>query len=356
MKTDSSLKDVALRTWVAFLVVTGGILLLLFLNSIRSVLLQLVIALILAIALNPLMKYLQRLGLSRVLASVVTLLITVVILVGIFSAIASPLLTQGGDLIRNAPHIIDQMTANPVVQRLDQQFHFIGQAKSLTSQVPQLIGGHSSSVLGAVGSLLGVVTTIFVILTMVLFMLMEGPTAWGQFLRLLPSDQSRFVSNTAGKIMAAVGGFVNGNLFISLIAGLITLIILLIAGIPYPFALAALLAVFDLIPLVGATIATVIIALVALLKGVVVALIVVGVLLVYQFVEGNIIQPIVYGKSVRLSQLLIVVASIVGALLGGIIGVLLAIPVAAAIQIVIIEILRANGAQLEPEIAESVKK
>ncbi len=148
----------------------------------------------------------------------------------------------------------------------------------------------------------------------------------------------------------------NGNLFISLIAGVFTLILLLITGVPYAFALAALVAVFDLIPLVGATIATIVIGLVALSEGVVVALIVVGVMLAYQFVEGNIIQPIVYGKAVQLSQLLIVLATIIGGLLGGIIGVLLAIPIAAAVQIIIVEILRLNGATLEPTIADSVKK
>ncbi len=352
----NSLRMTALKTWVAFLVITGGILLLLFLYAIRSVVLQLVIALILAIALTPLVRRLMQRGLKRVSASILTVLITILVLVGIIGAIASPLIAQGDDLIRNGPEMIEKATSSPVVRNLDERFQIIDKARDLVEEAPKLIGSSSSPILGALGSVFSAVSAIFVILVLVLFMLIEGPTAWSQFVRLLGKKQGAFVDDVSKKIIAAVSGFVNGNLFISLIAGLVTLITLLITGVPYAFALAALVAVFDLIPLIGATIATVVIALVALTEGVVIALIVTTVMLVYQFVEGNIIQPIVYGKAVRLSQLLIVVATIIGGLLGGIIGVLLAIPVAAAMQIIIVEILRANGASLEPEVAESVKK
>ncbi|HSH18348.1 MAG TPA: AI-2E family transporter [Candidatus Saccharimonadales bacterium] len=356
MPDDASLRNTALRTWISFLVVVGGLLTLLFLYTIRPVLLQLLIALILAIALSPLNKLLMRRGLNRIGASVVTLLITVLVLIGIVGAIASPLITQGDELVNNAPKLIEQATASGPLQQLDQRFNYTERLQEFTGEIPRLLTANSGQIAGIVGSVFNAVSTTAVILVMVLFMLIEGPTAWAQFIRLLGRKQGAFVDDVARKIIHAVGGFVSGNLFISLIAGVVTLITLLIAGVPYAFALAALVAVFDLIPLVGATIATIFVALVALSQGVVIALIVTAVLLIYQFVEGNVIQPIVYGKAVRLSQLLIVVATIIGALLGGIIGVLLAIPVAAAVQIIIVELLRANGAQLEPEVAGSVKK
>jgi predicted PurR-regulated permease PerM len=298
------------------------------------------------------MRRLMKRGLKRVGASVVTVLITLLVLLGIVGAIASPLITQGDDLVKNAPALIKQATANPLVERLDQQFGVIDKATDLAKEAPKWLS--SGPVVGALGSVFSAVSNTIVVLVLVLFMLMEGPTAWAQFVRLLGKQKGAFVDGVAKKIITAVGGFVNGNLFISLIAGVVTLITLLVAGVPYAFALAALVAVFDLIPLVGATIATVVVAVVALSQGVVVAAVVVGILLIYQFVEGNIIQPVVYGKAVKLSQLLILVATLVGALLGGIIGVLLAIPVAAALQIIIVEVLRANGANIHPEVAESV--
>lgn len=356
MKTDrDSANAVAVRTLVAFSVITGGVLILMFLYSIRSVLLQLIIALVLAIALDPLVRLLIKRGLRRTTAAILALVATTVVLIGLIGAIASPLITQGDDLIRSAPQLLDKATSSPPIKSLDNQFHIVDKISDISKQAPGLLSAGKAPVLGVVGSVFSAVSSFFVILFFVLFMLIEGPTAWGQFINLLGRRQGAFVDNVAKKIRIAVGGFVNGNLFISLIAGVVTLITLLIARVPYALPLAALTAIFDLIPLVGATIATVVIALVALSKGLITAIIVVGIMLLYQFVEGNIIQPVVYGKAVRLSQLLIIVASVIGALLGGIIGVLLAIPVAAAVQIIIVEVLRANGVALEPEVSKSVE-
>ena len=353
----NSLGDTARRTCVSFLVVLSGLMVVLFLYNIRPILLQLVIALILAIALNPLVSAITRRGIHRVIASVLTVFVTLLVLFGLLGAIASPLISQGGDLVRSGPALIDKATANPVIRSADNQLHLIDKLKTLAAEAPKnLITGGGAPILGVLGSVVSAVSTTIVIFTLVLFMLMEGPTAWAQFIRLFGSSRGRRVDAVARKIVAAVSGFVSGNLLISLIAGIVTLVTLLLTGVPYAFALAALVAVFDLIPLVGATIATVVIAVVALSKGFVITLIVVGVLLAYQFAEGNIIQPVVYGKTVQLSQLLIVVASIIGALLGGIVGVLLAIPVAAAVQIMIVEILRSAGADLDPNVDKNFKK
>lgn len=342
-----SLKDTALRTWVAFLVIAGSSLVLLFLYTIRSVLLLLVVAAILSVALNPLMRKMMKHRIKRAPAAIIAALVTVLLLVGIFGAIAAPLVSQSGDLVKNAPTLIDKATANPLVQRLNNKYGVVSKAKDYVKKAPEALSKNSSSVVGFVGSAFSAISNIFVILIMVLFMLIEGPSLWLQFTRALGTNRGVFVDAVAQKIIIAVGGFVNGNLFISLIAGVVTLVALLLTGVPYAFALAALVAVFDLIPLVGATIATVVVALVALSQGVAVMLIVVAILLTYQFVEGNIIQPIVYGKAVRLSQLLIVVATIVGGLLAGIVGVLLAIPIAAALQIILVEVLRANGVTVD---------
>ena len=155
---------------------------------------------------------------------------------------------------------------------------------------------------------------------------------------LFPAHTAKQLERTSEKAAVAVSGFVSGNLLISLIAGAVTLITLLILRVPYPFALAALVALFDLIPLIGAALATIVVGLVALTTGIGVAIIAVAVLLVYQFVEGHFIQTIVYSRSISLSPLLVIVASLAGAELGGIIGVLLAIPVSAVLQVIAVEI------------------
>lgn len=342
----ASHQDIAVKTGIQFLIVAAGILLVMFLGSIRPILLQLLIALILAMALNPLVERLTSWRMSRVWASVTALLVTTLTMTLVIAAIASPLISQSGDLIKNAPGLVDRATANPVVQALDRQFDLVERAHTLARDVPKLIAGSSSPLLHTVTSVLSAFSTLGIVLIVSLFMLIEGPTAWAQLMMLLGRKERNVVDSMAGKILVAISGFVSGNLLISLIAGLVSLALLLILGIPYALALAALVAVFDLIPLVGATLATVVLGLVALTKGVAPAAILVAGMLVYQFVEGNIIQPVIYGRTVRLSQLLIIVASIVGAALGGIVGVLLAIPVAAALQIIVVESLKASGVNL----------
>ena len=128
--------------------------------------------------------------------------------------------------------------------------------------------------------------------------------------------------------------FVSVNLLISVIAGVVTFIALWILGVPYMFALSVLVALFDIIPVFGAAIATIAVGLVALTKSVVIGVISVVVLLIYQFIENHVIQPMVYSRSVSLSPLFIVIASLAGAEIAGIVGMLLAIPIAAVIQIV----------------------
>ncbi|GAC1386455.1 MAG: AI-2E family transporter [Candidatus Saccharimonadales bacterium] len=351
----SQLRVTALTTLTIVLVITGCFLFLVFMYAIRAVLLELIIATIFAIALLPLVRFLVKRGLNVSMASVIALLVTIGLLLSVIGAITTPLFTQSGDLINNAPKLINNATRSPALQRLDNKYQIINRTKELTNQAPKLLGGSGTPLIGVVSSVFGAVSSFFVILVLALFILIEGPTAWNQFIDLLGANHGKFVRQVSRKVTIAISGFVNGNLLISLIAGLFTLVVLLISDTPYPFALAALVAIFDLIPLVGAAIATIIVGIVALSNGLIISIVVVALLLFYQFIEGNFIQPIVYGKTVKLSQLLIIIASIIGADLGGIIGVLLAIPIAAAIQIVVVEILRSSGAQLKPEIKNSVK-
>ncbi|PLS81289.1 hypothetical protein CYG49_02465 [Candidatus Saccharibacteria bacterium] len=348
-----STQEVAHRAWISFLIVVGGLLLLGFMYSIRSIIFQLVIALIVALALAPMVRLFMRRGLNRTLASTAAVTLTLVGLLVIIGAIAAPLVTQGDDLVRNAPKLAKQVTSNPAFSQLNQQYQLDQKVQELTQRAPSLLAGAGTPILGVLGSVVGAISTTAVILIIALFMLIEGPSSWQRFLLLLEPTQGAWLENVGKRISVAVSGFITGNLFISLIAGIVTLVTLLIFGVPYAFALAALVAVFDLIPLVGATIATVAVALVALTQGWVIALIVTGILLAYQFIEGNIIQPIVYARAVELSQLLIIVASIIGAALGGILGVLLAIPIAAAVQIIVVELLRNTSAGQRAHIADA---
>jgi predicted PurR-regulated permease PerM len=156
---------------------------------------------------------------------------------------------------------------------------------------------------------------------------------------LRPESQPRW--RTVGHdVYRTVGGYVNGNLLISLIAAVTAGIVLFILNVPYSVALALLVGILDLIPLAGATIAAVIVCSVGFLHSLLAGIVLVVWFVVYQQIENHFLQPVIYGRTVRLSPLVVLVAVLIGAKLAGVIGALGAIPIAGAIQILIVDYLR----------------
>jgi predicted PurR-regulated permease PerM len=172
---------------------------------------------------------------------------------------------------------------------------------------------------------------------MTFFMLLEGPTWVERFYRLLPHGSQPRARKVGSEIYRTVGGYVTGNLLISLIAGSLTTLVLLILGVPYAVALGLIVAILDLIPLAGATIAAILIGAVAFIHSVPAGIIVVIFFILYQQVENHLLQPVIYGRTVQLSPLTVLVSILVGAELAGILGALAAIPVAGSIQVVILD-------------------
>jgi len=189
---------------------------------------------------------------------------------------------------------------------------------------------------GVVNAVLATVTIAF----MTFFMLLEGPGWVDSFLRQLPEEPRRRWRQVGHEIYRTVGGYVTGNLLISLIAGSLTTIVLLIMGVPFAVALGLIVAILDLIPLAGATIAAIIVGGVAFLHSIPAGIVVVVFFIVYQQIENHLLQPIVYGRTVQLSPLVILISVLIGAELAGVLGALAAIPVAGSLQVVFADWLR----------------
>jgi predicted PurR-regulated permease PerM len=179
----------------------------------------------------------------------------------------------------------------------------------------------------------GVVTITF----MTFFMLVEGPAWLERLYGLMPARSQARTRAIGHDIYRTVGGYVTGNLLISLIAGVATTIVLYLVGVPYALALGLLVAILDLIPLAGATFAAIVVTLVALTQSVTAAVVVLAFFIVYQQLENHLLQPLVYGRTVQLSPLAILISVLVGAEVAGVIGALGAIPVAGTIQILIVD-------------------
>jgi predicted PurR-regulated permease PerM len=213
--------------------------------------------------------------------------------------------------------------------------------------------GGASRLLGVSGTALaitkGIVTMIVAIVTimfMTFFMLLEGPAWIERFLGLLPDDRRERWRTVGHDIYRTVGGYVTGNLLISVIAGVTTTAVLLILDIPYAVALGLVVAILDLIPLAGATLAAIIVTTVAVLEDPFPAGVVVLVFfIVYQQLENHVLQPLVYGRTVQLSPLAVLIAVLIGAELAGVLGALAAIPVAGTIQVLLRDQLRERHAR-----------
>jgi len=171
------------------------------------------------------------------------------------------------------------------------------------------------------------------------FMLLEGRSWVERFYGLLPERSQPRWRRVGHDIYRTVGGYVTGNLLISLIAGVSITIVLLGMGVPYSVALGLLVAVLDLIPLAGATIAGIIVVAVAFVHSIVAGIVVAVFFIVYQQLENHFLQPVIYGRTVQLSPLVVLVAVLVGAALAGILGALAAIPVAGTMQVIVRDLL-----------------
>jgi predicted PurR-regulated permease PerM len=308
-----------------------GLLLLAFIGDLaaqmREVFVWTLAAAFLAIALNPLVERLEpRLG--RRVAATVVVLVSVIGLLAIVAALVMPFVTQVDRLSTAVPQAISEARQDSTIKRLDDRYHIARHAREHLDSLPGVV-------FGAAGTVLGGAVAVSTIFFLTLFLLYELPgIARVALAQIPPARRPRFLA-AVRHMNRNVGGYVAGNLVISVICGATTTIGLYLLDVPFSLALGVFMAVFDLIPLVGATIGGVVIGVVTAFNDFPTATIVwVIVFLVYQQVENNVLQPLVYRKTVDVSPLLVIVAILIGSTLLGVLGALVAIPVAAAVQIV----------------------
>ena len=196
--------------------------------------------------------------------------------------------------------------------------------------------------------MLTIVVAVITIAALTFFMLLEGPLWMQRIYSLFPARSQERWRKIGADIAGVVGGYVTGNLFISLIAGIASGLVLWIMGVPFALALGLLVAILDLVPLAGATIAAVIVGTVAFIHSIPAGIVIIVFFIVYQQVENHVLQPLIYGRTVQLSPLAVLVAVLIGASVAGVLGALGAIPVAGAIQVLILDWRRHHQVRPEP--------
>jgi predicted PurR-regulated permease PerM len=323
----------ALGVLVAYMLVQA-------LHNALQVIILIIVALFLAVGLNPGVEALERLGISRRWAVLLVFLALVGFFVGFGFAIVPPLSQQTSAIIHNLTSgngYLEQLQNNPRVQDLDHRYHVLQKAR--TALQSKDLGTRAAN--GAVGFgqvvLSGVFSTLTVLI-LTLYFLNSLPSITGFMYRLAPRSRRARVALLGDEILTRIGGYVAGNLLISLIAGVTTYIFLLITGVPYALALALLVAITDLIPLVGASIGAVFVTALSFFSGLWVGVATAIFFIIYQQVENYIVQPRVMKRSVDVQPAVTIIAALIGGTLLGVIGALLAIPAAAAVALILREV------------------
>ena len=320
-------------TAIASLTVIAVVALLLFFVKIRSILLWVLIGIILAIALQPAVGWLERHRWNRLLASLVVSFATIAVIAAAVVAIAWPVVGQSDVFIRDLPRLVTSLFGRGGdLHFLEVRLNIIERLRSVTpGQVANIVLGNQQSIVSAATKAAYLLAATITILTIMVMLLIEGPRGWTSILDSLVGDERRWVARIGENFLRATGGYVRGNLAISLVAGVSSYIVLKVLGVPYAETLAVLVAILDIIPLVGATIGAVIVTIVGFATGTTVDGVVLIIFFVaYQQFENNVLQNVVYAKTLTLSPLVVFIAALIGATLAGIVGVLLAIPLTSA--------------------------
>ena len=323
----------------------------------RHVLTWVLVSLFFAMALNPAVEWFMRRGVKRRgYAAGLTFLIAFAVIAGIAYLFVPTLVSNVNDFAHALPGYVHDLTkGRGRLGFLETKYHIVEKIRTAVNT------GGASKVLGITGaaisvtkSVISIVIATITIAFLTFFMLLEGPAWMDRFFGLIPERSRPRWQKVGNDIYRTVGGYVSGNLLISLIAGTLTTATLLALGVPYAIALGVIVAILDLIPLAGATMAGIIIGTVAFLHSITAGIVVVAFFIVYQQIENHFLQPVVYSRTVQLSPLAVLIAVLVGAELAGILGALGAIPVAGAIQVLLLDWQRerrerAGPAQSKPQ-------
>lgn len=304
----------------------------------QSVVILIVVALFIALGLNPLVRGLSRRGVNRGLAVLIVLLGVLVVLGLALLAIVPVFVEQITTLVQAAPGLLQETLRNPQVNALNERYDIISRAQDYIASgglVQRVFGG----VVGAAGAALGAVFSGFTLLILSLYFLVALPQIRGAIVRLSPATRRDRASYLTDQIFLRISSYISGTFVVAVIAGVLSYVFLLIVGLgEFALALAVLVAVLDIIPLIGATLGALFVVIIGFTQSVTIGIACLIFYAIYQQFENYVVQPRVFKKAVDVPGALVVIAALVGGALLGITGALLAVPVAAVALLILREV------------------
>ena len=330
--------------YFGFLAATGAVIAITVLRALASasqVFVLIIISLFLAAGLNPSVEFFRRRGLKRPQA-VLAVVTTVLIFVGVFAAvIIPPAVTQVNHLFKNAPSILQHLKSNSYINTLNKHYGIIDslQLKFTTAiHNGQYVVNAFGGVIGVGRAFVSGAVAALTVLVLTLYFLATLPTVTGVAYRFVPASRRERVSKITDAIILRIGGFVSGQATVAFIASIFGLILALSVGLPYPSAIALLVFVCGAIPLIGHLLGITSVTLIALSKSPTDAIVCLVIYLVYIQIENYIIMPRIMRKSLSIPGVVTIIAALIGVSLLGIVGGILAVPIAAAVLLIIDEV------------------
>ena len=310
----------------------------------RAVLIRAFIALFVAISLDPAVRFLVRRGVRRSLAVTLIFLLALGLATAFLMSVIPAMVEQFRALVQDLPGYLNQLQARSTrFRELSDRFNLTRQIQSLISSAPARLG---SGLLGFTGRVFGALFSTLTVLVLTIYFMADLPRLRNGLVRLFPRARRAQLGRVADVVIDKVGAYMIGNILISLVAGLAAFVAFTVLGVPFSVPLAFVVALADLIPMIGATLGAVIAVLLTLFTTELwpTTVLVAVFFVVYQQLENYLIAPRILRSTVELSAAAVLLAGLIGATALGLVGALMAIPVAAALRVLLTERLQARDA------------
>lgn len=354
-KSDTTI-NITTRTLVKAIVLTVlAYVLLQIIGNITHQLRLIGVAAFLAVALNPAVTWITRRlrSKSRVRATGVAYIIVLTLLIGFLSLVIPPLVRQTTAFIQDVPQTInDFKNQDTALSRAVRKYDVEGRIDQIRDDFSNRTSNIAEPAISTAGRVGGTLISIITVFVLTFMMLIEGPLWYKRFLAMQPTEKRQKRQMLVRKMYRVVTGYVNGQVLIALVAATFAGVVLFILGTLFdaminPIALAGIVFVMGLIPLIGNTIAAVIVVLACLLTSLPLAIIMAGYFLIYQQIENATLQPYIQSRSNQLTPLMIFIVALLGAGVGGLLGALAAIPIAGCIRVLVDDYLKTHYPDLE---------
>jgi predicted PurR-regulated permease PerM len=345
---DAGRRDIEISISTRTILLVGGAVALGWaLVSIANVLLVLFVSVFSVAVLSPVVSWMERRsGRSRALCSTVLVVAILIVIAAVVLVVVQSMSDAVRRFSADLPQIVDNVRHSDLGKSISGGSDPLATLKAHANDITKGVGTVSGGVVHVGVSAIGAVTLAFSVIFLTLFGLIEEPGLRDRIGGLMYRDNRERYLMVTDRIIHTTSRYMLGNMAISVVCGTVYGVTAVILGVPYPLALAVIAGILDLIPNIGATIAGVIVGLAALSVGVGALIAFVIVIVVYQQIENYVLQPTIIGRAAQVSGFTVLVSVLAFGALFGFIGAIIAVPIAAAIQIVVEELTTARRARI----------